>query len=155
MIRPFTILSSIILLFSLNCTLPVEKFDGGIIIKTSSNSVDSTYQKLRRLISSNPNLTIVAELDHQKNAASVNLELAPTRIILFGNPKLGTPLMQQSQIAGIDLPQKILIFEDSNIVKIVYNDPYYLNKRHELAELDEILKTMSNALNTLTEKASK
>lgn len=155
MIRLLALLCSIILLFSLNCTPPVEKFDDGIIIKTSSNSVDSTYQKLRRLISSNPNLTIVAELDHQKNAASVNLELAPTRIILFGNPKLGTPLMQQSQIAGIDLPQKILIFEDSNIVKIVYNDPYYLNKRHELAELDEILKTMSNALNMLTEKASK
>lgn len=154
MIKPLAILSSIIILFSLNCSPPVEKLDDGIIIKISSNSVDSTYQKLRRLISSNPNLSIVAELDHQKNAASVNLELAPTRIILFGNPKLGTPLMQQSQIVGIDLPQKILIFEDDGVVKIAYNDPYYLSKRHELTELDEVLNTMSNALNMLTEKAS-
>lgn len=66
MIRPIAVLSSIILLFSLNCSPPVEKLDDGLVIKTSSNSVDSTYQKLHGLISDNPNLSIVAELDHQK-----------------------------------------------------------------------------------------
>lgn len=154
MMRPIAILSSIILLFSLNCSPPVEKSDDGLVIKTSSNSVDSTYQKLHRLISDNPNLSIVAELDHQKNAASVDLELPPTRIILFGNPKLGTPLMQQSQTAGIDLPQKMLVYEEDGIVKIAYNDPTYLLKRHELTNLDKVLSTMSNALDNLSEMAS-
>ncbi|MEP1150783.1 MAG: DUF302 domain-containing protein [Balneola sp.] len=155
MIRPIAILSSIILLFSLNCSPPVEKLDDGLVIKTSSNSVDSTYQKLHRLISDNPNLSIVAELDHQKNAASVDLELPPTRIILFGNPKLGTPLMQQSQTAGIDLPQKMLVYEEDGVVKIAYNDPEYLLKRHKLTNLDNVLSTMSKALDNLSEMASK
>ncbi|KZS39124.1 hypothetical protein AWE51_11240 [Aquimarina aggregata] len=65
----------------------------GIVTKTSSKSFEETYNTLVEVITNNPNLKIIAELNHQANAASVGLELNPTRIIMFGNPKLGTPLM--------------------------------------------------------------
>ena len=65
----------------------------GLIIKTSNNDFEATYQKLRGILEGNPNLKIILELDHSKNAANADIELLPTRIILFGNPKLGTPLM--------------------------------------------------------------
>lgn len=58
---------------------------------------------LRNTLEANPNISIVAEVDHQANAASVDLTLNPIRIIFFGNPKLGTPLMQKNQLAGLDL----------------------------------------------------
>jgi len=156
MTRSFLILFSTLILIGVNCSPPVEKLDPGIIIKSSSNTIDSTYNTLKKLISSNPNLTIIAELDHQDNAASVDLTLSPTRIILFGNPKLGTPLMQESQVTGIDLPQKILVFQEpTGEVKIAYNDPEYLKSRHGLTKQDKILSTMSTALDKLTESASK
>lgn len=63
--------------------------------------------------------------------------------------------MQKSQTAGIDLPQKMLVYEEDGVVKIAYNDPEYLLKRHELTNLDNVLSTMSKALDNLSEMASK
>tara|TARA_R110002124_G_scaffold282114_1_gene457023 strand:- start:5669 stop:6139 length:471 start_codon:yes stop_codon:yes gene_type:complete len=156
MTRLFLIITSVLVFFSLNCSPSVKKLDTGIITKVSSNSLDSTYQKLRNLIAANPNLTIIAELDHQKNATTVDLDLNPTRIIMFGNPKLGTPLMQQVQTTGLDLPQKILVFQEpTGVVKIAYNDPVYLKKRHGIVGQEKILNTVANALASLTDKAIK
>lgn len=126
----------------------------GIVIKSSNVSFEQTYQQLRTVIGNNPNLKIIAELNHQGNAATVNLELAPTRIIMFGNPKLGTPLMQNAQTIGLDLPQKILVFQEaSGEVKVAYNDPLYLRDRHGVTENESILQKISGALNKLTEVA--
>ncbi|WP_233357660.1 DUF302 domain-containing protein [Haloflavibacter putidus] len=58
----------------------------------------------------------MTEIDHSQNATSVDLELPPTQVIFFGNPNLGTPLMQKNQLAGLDLPQKVLFYEDKNQV---------------------------------------
>jgi len=127
----------------------------GIITKESTKSFDDTYNKLLEIITNNPNLKIIAELDHQKNAASVGLELNPTRIIMFGNPNLGTPLMQNAQTTGLDLPQKIMVWQDDqNIVKISYNDPQYLQQRHGITEKDEVLKKVSGALDKITNAAT-
>lgn len=126
----------------------------GIITKTSEVNFEQTYQQLRAVISNNPNLKIIAELNHQANAASVDLNLAPTKIILFGNPRLGTPLMQNVQTIGLDLPQKILVYQESDgKVKVAYNDPLYLKKRHGITENGAILEKISGALNKLTEVA--
>ena len=126
----------------------------GIITKTSNNSIEQTYQQLRTALSNNPNLKIIAELDHQANAASVGLELTPTKIIMFGNPNLGTPLMQSEQTIGLDLPQKILIYQTENgTVKVSYNDPLYLKERHGIEDKEEILKKISGALDKLTSVA--
>jgi len=126
--------------------------ESGLIIKDSPYDVDTTYTKLKTIISNNPNLKILLELDHSKNAASVDLELRPTKIIMFGNPKLGTPLMQASQTASIDLPQKISVYSTGTGTKIAYNDPLHLKKRHQIEDKDDVLNTVSKALNTITEK---
>ena len=127
--------------------------ESGLITKNSPHDVDATYEKLRTILSNNPNLKILLELDHSKNAASVDLKLNPTKIIMFGNPKLGTPLMQASSSIGIDLPQKILVYtgSDGNAV-VAYNDPLYLAKRHDLEGVEAILEKVSGALNNITNK---
>jgi len=127
----------------------------GIIEKVSAQNFEATYQKLRQIIDDNPNLNIMLELDHQANAAKVGLTLNPTRIIMFGNPKLGTPLMLSSQSTGLDLPQKILVTEDQEgVTKVSYNDPLYLKDRHTILERDEILQKIAGALDKITNGAT-
>lgn len=123
----------------------------GIISKTSNQSFENTYDSLRTTINNNPNLKIIAELDHSENASNAGLDLKPTRLLIFGNPKLGSHLMKSKQSTAIDLPQKILIWQDSiDTVHISYNDPNYLSKRHGISDNQEILKTISEALNNLS-----
>ena len=126
----------------------------GIITKISTVSFEQTYQQLKTVIDNNPNLKIIAELNHQVNAASVDLALLPTRIILFGNPRLGTPLMQNAQTVGLDLPQKILVSQDRDgVVRVAYNDPKYLVERHGIMDNEGILQKISGALDKLTSVA--
>ena len=125
--------------------------NSGLIIKTSSLDFNTTYEKIKGKIEANPNLKILLELDHSKNAASVDLVLRPTRIILFGNPKIGTVFMQDNQTASIDLPQKIIVFQnESGEVKVAYNDPAYFKNRHTLKD-SEALNKVSQALDKLTQ----
>ena len=127
----------------------------GVVSMESASSFSATYDKLRNAIEGNVNLMVIAELDHQKNAQSVGLELNPTQLIVFGNPKLGTPLMQAEQTIGIDLPQKMLVYEDmSGKVTIAYNDPYYLAKRQGITGNSKALEQVAAALNTLATGAA-
>ena len=82
------------------------------------------------------------------------MKLAPTRIIMFGNPRLGTPLMQAGDFTGLDLPQKILVTEKDGVVSLSYNDPMYLKERHNIVEKDEVLQKVSGALDKITTAAS-
>ncbi len=126
----------------------------GIITKTSNQGFEETYSKLRGIIENNPNLKIILELDHSKNAASVDLKLNPTRIIMFGNPKLGTPLMNTTSYLGLDLPQKILVTQSAGgKVEISYNDPMYLKDRHKIVGVEEVLAKVSGALNKISDGA--
>lgn len=130
-------------------------FMEGIITKESTHDFETSYSILKNAIASNDNLTIVAELDHQANAKSVGLELRPTKIIIFGNPKLGTPLMQNEQSTGLDLPQKMLVWEDEEgNVKVSYNDIYFLAERHGIEGNKEILEKISTALDKLSDAAA-
>lgn len=128
--------------------------NNGLLIKTSSLDFESTYNKLKNGLDSNPKLKILLELDHSKNAASVGLNLNPTRIIMFGNPNLGTLLMQSNQTVSIDLPQKIIVYQDDKAeVKVAYNNPMYLKNRHNI-EQKEALDKISIALDVLTTAAT-
>jgi len=150
----------IILSFKMEKLLDLKILDNrtmketGIITKISAQSFSDTYEKLKNIIANNPNLKILLELDHQSNAASAGLTLSPTRIILFGNPKLGTPLMQSGEYTGLDLPQKILVSEREGVVSISYNDPLYLKNRHQIKGQEEILEKVAGALNKITTAAS-
>lgn len=127
--------------------------NNGLVVKQSKFDFNTTYAKLHDVLESNPNLKIILELDHSKNAASKDLQLRPTKIILFGNPMLGTPLMQNSATVALDLPQKIVVFEADNMVQVAYNDPLYLKNRHGIENSDEVLTKIAGALNKITDVA--
>lgn len=103
----------------------------GIIIRTSAFSVDQTFANLEAAIDGNDALSLIAQLDHQANAARVGMDLRPTRLAVFGNPTLGTPLIQDERSIGVDLPQKMLIYmEEDSTVRVAYNDIRFLADRH-------------------------
>lgn len=131
-----------------------NKMENTLVIKDSPYNIETTYNNVKNIIDNNPNLKIVLELDHSKNATSVDLELNPTKIIMFGNPKLGTPLMQVSPTVSIDLPQKIIVYTTKEgETKIAYNNPLYLKERHYIEGKDEVLNKIKEALHIITDKA--
>ncbi|MEM1391941.1 MAG: DUF302 domain-containing protein [Cyanobacteria bacterium P01_D01_bin.116] len=127
----------------------------GIVRVKSNYSVEETVQRFQS-IAKEQGLNIFGTVNHQAGAASVNQELRPTQVIIFGNPAAGTPLMQCNQTAGIDLPQKALVWEDENgDVFLAYNSPKYLSRRHKLRGCaDQPLERIGNALKMLAEKAT-
>jgi uncharacterized protein (DUF302 family) len=130
-------------------------FRQGTFTIVSQNDFITTYNNLRNAISDNPNLGIISEVDHQSNAQSVGLTLNPTRVIIFGNPSLGTPLMQSSQTTAMDLPQKMLVWQATDgTVNISYNDMAYLKLRHSITGEEDTLETIANTLNSLALGAS-
>jgi uncharacterized protein (DUF302 family) len=129
--------------------------DEGVVSVESDNSFGATYDRLVAAIAENPNLTVIAELDHAANAASVGLDLRPTRLVVFGNPALGTQLMQSEQTVGIDLPQKVLVYEEADgTVRLAYNSPGFLADRHDLDDVGDVLDTIETALEALAEAAT-
>lgn len=126
----------------------------GLITVESAHSVDETQTQLERAIEEN-GLMLLTTVAHDQNAANADLNLRPTRLLIFGNPQAGTPLMQAKQTVAIDLPQKMLIWEDiDGTVWLAYNDPRYLMDRHGIAGMDELAKNISNALQGLAEAAT-
>jgi uncharacterized protein (DUF302 family) len=125
----------------------------GLVKYESHYSVKETADRFENIAKSK-GLTLFARIDHQKNASGVNLELRPTEVIIFGNPKVGTPLMQCAQNVAIDLPQKVMVSEDANNkVWLSYNNPNYLMKRYEIKGCDEVIKKISGVLSQLSEAA--
>lgn len=122
----------------------------GIITVNSPNDFDTTYGQILNTLNGLEPITVMAELDHQANAAGVDMVLNPAKLIIFGNPVLGTPLMQESRTAALDLPQKMLVYEDANgEVNIIYNDPYEMADRHDIDDNAENLELISNALQNI------
>ena len=119
--------------------------ENGLVTVDREESFETVVKQITTAIETNENLTLITTLDHAKNAASVGLELCPTTIIMFGNPALGTPLMQRERTVGIDLPQKMLVWEDDG-VHVTYNDPQYLATRHGIEDADVILTKIAGAL---------
>jgi uncharacterized protein (DUF302 family) len=106
----------------------------GIVKIPSRLSVDDTVDKLETILKSK-GVTLFALIDHSGEAEKVGMKMPPTKLLIFGNPKGGTPLMLASPSAAIDLPLKILIAENSEgKVWISYNSPQYLKERHGLPE---------------------
>ena len=116
-----------------------------------AEEIDTSYQKLKRIFNNNQNVDVVSELNHAKNAKSIGIDLNPTQVIFFGNPKLGTPLMQANPLTGLDLPQKMLFLKDESGSQILYTDMAYLNKRYAL-ENHQKLSKIDNTLEMLVQK---
>jgi uncharacterized protein (DUF302 family) len=104
--------------------------DNGIVTRPSIHSVDQTVQKLKGILQTK-GVALFALIDHSGEAEKVGMKMSPTKLLIFGNPKGGTPLMLAAPSTAIDLPLKILVWEDSqNKVWISYNSSEYLQKRH-------------------------
>jgi uncharacterized protein (DUF302 family) len=102
-------------------------------------------------------MSVMARINHATAAAEVGLTLRPTEVILFGSPKAGTPLMQAAQTMGIDLPLKILVWEDDSArTWLSYNDPTWLADRHGLgAEHAQTVTAMGKALAAIADEATR
>ena len=134
-------------------TMTAIDAEKGLVTMQSNHSVQDTADKLAAIIESK-GMEVFARVDHQKNAQSVNLTLRPTQVIMFGNPKAGTPLMNCEQSVAIDLPQKILISEDADKkVWLSYNNPEYLKDRHNIKGCDTQLANIAKALDGVSKAA--
>ncbi|WEX90087.1 DUF302 domain-containing protein [Sinorhizobium garamanticum] len=128
--------------------------DLNLIVKESPAEFATTVQRLQAEIEKR-GATIVATVDHAAAAKKNGLELRPTTVIIFGNPALGTPLMQGQQTAGLDLPLRVLIWEDaSGKVQIGYWPPSRITDAHRIAKADEVTNKMTAALSAITDAAA-
>ncbi|AWB02767.1 DUF302 domain-containing protein [Vibrio harveyi] len=126
-----------------------------VIRVASQHSVQDTANKFVQ-IAQGKGLNVFARVNHQENAAKVDMTLRPTEVIVFGNPKVGTPLMQCAQEVAIDLPQKVLVYEGAEgKTWLAYNNPMYLKERHGIEGCDEVLTKVSGVLSKLTGAAAK
>lgn len=106
----------------------------GIIDKPSNHSVEQTVDRLRNILQSK-GVTLFVLIDHSGEAEKAGLKMPPTKLLIFGSPKAGTPLMLAAPSSAIDLPLKILVWEDSHgKVWVSYNSPEYLQERHGLPQ---------------------
>jgi uncharacterized protein (DUF302 family) len=123
----------------------------GIIDKPSNHSVDQTVEKLKNILQSK-GVTLFALVDHSGEAQKVGMKMAPTKLLIFGSPQAGTPLMLAAPSIAIDFPLKILIWEDAQgKVWVSYNSPAYLQQRHGLPA--ELLQNIA-VVETLAAKAA-
>lgn len=113
---------------------PEGRHPEGLVSIASRHSVDATVEKLKAALAAK-GVTLFALVDHSGEAAKAGMTLRPTRLLIFGSPKAGTPLMQAAPGIAIDLPLKILVWEDGNgKVWLGWNAPEYLGLRHGLPE---------------------
>jgi uncharacterized protein (DUF302 family) len=150
-VRMFKIISGFILacLF----TASVTAAEGMISVK-SAHSVGDTADRLEKILGAK-GMTVFARIDHAAGAQKAGKTLLPTELVVFGNPKVGTPLMLCGRSIAIDLPQKALIWQDdAGDTWISYNDPQYLKQRHSTEGCDAVFQKVSMALANFTNKAA-
>jgi len=127
----------------------------GLTISASNYGPKETMDRLAAAVVDR-GMTVLARIDHAAAAAKVGMDLRPTEVMIFGNPKAGTPLMQVAQTIGIDLPLKALAWQDDNgKTWLAYNDPKWLARRHGAdAGTERILGAMSAMLAAVAERAT-
>lgn len=130
--------------------MPTEQRNGLITIP-SAHSVDETVEKLKAILAAK-GVTLFALVDHSGEAAKIGLSMPNTKLLIFGSPKAGTPVMLAAPTSAIDLPLKILVAEDgAGSVGITYNAAQYLKDRHQIP--DELLKNIA-VIDALAEVAA-
>jgi len=126
--------------------------NNGIVNVPSNHSVDETVESLKNILQAK-GVNLFAVVDHSGEAAKVGMQMPPTKLLIFGSPKAGTPLMQAAPSIAIDLPLKILIWEDAQKkVWASYNSPAYLQERHNLpAELLQNIAVVETLVAKITQ----
>jgi uncharacterized protein (DUF302 family) len=125
----------------------------GLVTKASPYGVERTLDRLAAALEEK-GITVFARVSHSGGAADVGIDLRPTELLIFGNPKVGSHFFTSHQTAGIDLPMKALAWQDADgQVWLGYNDPGYIAERHGIADRPDTVKKMTNALEALTDRA--
>jgi len=142
-----------LLIFALFMTLQSNAFaSDNYVNKKSPYSVDKTLDRLEKVLKSK-GITIFTRVDHSAGAKKAGIAMSDTKLLIFGNPKMGTPLMNENKMMALDLPMKALAWKDHNgQVWLSYLKPSALQQRHKLQN-QAIIKKMTGALNALTNKA--
>ena len=148
----FLALSAIVILVA--CTKPSDLTIESTITIASDFTAEQTANRFEDIVAKK-GLTVFNRIDHAENAASVDLELRPTQLIIFGNPKVGTPLMQCAQLVALDLPQKALFWEDqAGKSWLSYNNPQYIKSRHNIQGCDQVIAKITTVLDNLSKAAA-
>jgi uncharacterized protein (DUF302 family) len=124
-----------------------------VVVTRSTSGYAETTRRLIEAITSR-GLTVVARIDHAAAASTAGLELAPEEVVLFGNPRAGTPLMQSDPRIGVELPLRMLVWEDGDGALLGYNDPRELAARYDVEPHHETLEMMSALLAALATEAA-
>ena len=125
---------------------PATHADSGLVTIKSAHDVKTTAERLDKALKAK-GMTVFNRIDHAAGARKIGRTLRPTELVIFGNPKVGTPLMQCSPTAAIDLPQKMLIWQDeAGQVWLSYNHPGYIKNRHNMDGCDGVIAKVGKAL---------
>lgn len=126
----------------------------GLVVLESTDDVPTTADRLSATLEEK-GLTEFARIDHAENAVGADLSLRPTTVVIFGNPNVGTPFMQCAQSVAIDLPQKMLIWEnESGVTSVAYNAPEYLASRHGASDCGDVVEKIAGALDGVARAAA-
>jgi uncharacterized protein (DUF302 family) len=133
---------------------PNDRADPDLVTLPSAHGVTGTVERLKDLLG-RQSIQVFADIDHAEGAKRVGLPLRPTRLLIFGNPKAGTPLMQSRQTIGLDLPLRILVWEDeAGKIWLTYHRPEFLAQRHQVHDHDEAVKALGAGLASLARAAT-
>jgi uncharacterized protein (DUF302 family) len=141
-------------LFLLSIAL-ISHADDGLVVKPSVYSVAETLDRMETIMKKK-GITIFTRINHAQGAKGVGIDMQATELLIFGNPKLGSPLMLSQPKAAIDLPLKAIAWKDKEgKVWLAYNSPEYIAKRHAINDTPAVIKKMTGALNKFSDFATK
>jgi uncharacterized protein (DUF302 family) len=133
---------------------PNNPADAGLVTLPSAHRAAETVERFKALLAKK-GIRLFAHIDHAAEAAKVGLPLRPTQVLIFGNPQAGTPLMQSRQTIGLDLPLRVLVWEDeAGTVWLTYHPPGFLAQLHHVADRDEAVKALDAGLAALARAAT-
>lgn len=142
-------------LASLFLAWPANAAAAELIKKKSPYSVEETLDRLEKALKEK-NIVVVVRVDHARNAESAGLKLPPTQLLVFGKPEHGTKLMEENRQIGIELPMKVLSWQDdTGQVWIAYNSPATIAKSYGIGADHEVVQQMSGGLDKLTDAATR
>jgi uncharacterized protein (DUF302 family) len=134
----------------LSLTYADNMADNGLVVKSSNFSVSETLDRFSTIIKKK-GITLFARINHAQGANKVGLSMPDTEVLIFGNPKLGTPLMLSQRTTAIDLPLKVIAWQDEKgKVWLAYNKPDYIATRHGITNQQAIINKITGALNAFS-----
>lgn len=142
----------LVLVLALLPTLPAVAQDNWVV-KTSPKSVADTVSALTTAVEG-AGASVAAVVDHAAGAESAGMELPPTTLVIFGNPKIGTPLMQENHQIAMDLPMRVLVWQDGDVTNVGYLRPEAMASSYGIAADNPSIETMTGALDKLTSAAT-